>query len=51
MALDYVKDSISVNCVSLGWVDTAFNDAHATLYGGRERALEGLAAVQDWPPN
>lgn len=45
MALDCAP-SIRVNCICPGWVDTTFNDAHADLYGGREKVLEGLANVQ-----
>lgn len=45
MALDCAP-SIRVNCICPGWVDTTFNDAHAELYGGREKVLEGLANVQ-----
>lgn len=45
MALDCAP-SIRVNCICPGWVDTTFNDAHAELYGGREKVLEGLGNVQ-----
>lgn len=45
MALDCAP-SIRVNCICPGWVDTTFNDAHAALYGGREKVLEGLGNVQ-----
>ncbi len=45
MALDCAPN-IRVNCICPGWVDTSFNDAHAKLYGGREKVLEGLANVQ-----
>lgn len=45
MALDCAP-SIRVNCICPGWVDTTFNDAHAELYGGRDKVLEGLGNVQ-----
>lgn len=46
MALDFASDKIRVNCICPGWVNTTINDAHAELYGGREKVLEGLPSVQ-----
>ncbi len=42
MALDCAVDRIRVNCICPGWVDTAFNDRHAELFGGREEVLKSI---------
>lgn len=45
MALDCAPN-IRVNCICPGWVDTTFNDDHASLYGGRDKVLESLPNIQ-----